>query len=516
MADPSVPTPQAGSSGGPVMPSGSRRPVAVDLSVIGTTGLKRFAGRVYEEFLPELAGDRWRKVVREMSEQDPMVVACLFAIDQLIRQVDWDVQPADDSPEAQAIAAFYREVLFDDMSVPWAETLSEILSMVAYGWSWFEICYKVRGGPTGDDSSRKSRFSDGRIGWRKLAFRSQDSLLRWEFDEEGGIQGMWQQAPPTYEALLIPIEKSLLFRTKLRKNNPEGVSALRGAYRPWYFKKHVENIEAIGIERDLAGMPIAYIPAALLSADATPEEKAVAAGYKDLVGRIRRDEHDGLVLPMEFDEAGNPLYKIELLTTGGSRQFDTNAVLQRKNQEIAMTLMADFLLLGHENVGSRALSSSKTEIFSDAIGAWLDGVSSVVNNHGFTRLAELNGFPMDLVPKLVHGDLESTDLAEMGAFLADLAKSGAPLFPNDDLMRYLFEQAGLPVPEEDAEEPDIASTAGAPAWSPSAVPVDPDAPAPAATTPAGAGSPTGGPPAKAPKAAFGAHGDDPLSGPGTL
>ena len=31
--------------------------------------------------------------------------------------------------------------------------------------------------------------------------------------------------------------QALLFRTKSRKDNPEGRSILRNAYRPWYFKE---------------------------------------------------------------------------------------------------------------------------------------------------------------------------------------------------------------------------------------------------------------------------------------
>jgi hypothetical protein len=43
-----------------------------DLTIIGSTGLNRAGGRVYEEYLRELAGDRWRRVLREMMDQDPV------------------------------------------------------------------------------------------------------------------------------------------------------------------------------------------------------------------------------------------------------------------------------------------------------------------------------------------------------------------------------------------------------------------------------------------------------------
>jgi hypothetical protein len=37
---------------------------------------------------------------------------------------------------------------------------------------------------------------------------------------------------------------------------------LRTAYRPWFMKKRLEEFESIGIERDLAGLPIMWLPTA--------------------------------------------------------------------------------------------------------------------------------------------------------------------------------------------------------------------------------------------------------------
>ncbi len=74
-----------------------------------------------------------------------------------------------------------------------------------------------------------------------------------------------------------------------------------------------------------------------------------------MVKSIRRDEYEGLVLPHGFE--------FELVSTGGARQFDTNAIINRYDAKIAMTVLADFIMLGHQKVGSFALSSDKTELF---------------------------------------------------------------------------------------------------------------------------------------------------------
>jgi hypothetical protein len=83
---------------------------------------------------------------------------------------------------------------------------------------------------------------------------------------------------------------------------------------------------------------------------------------------VRRDEHEGLVLPSEYDpDTKQPLFDFELLSSGGARTFDTNALIQRYEQRILMSVMADFLLLGHEGVGSYAMHVDKTGIFKAAL-----------------------------------------------------------------------------------------------------------------------------------------------------
>ena len=61
----------------------------------GKTGLYRFnTGWIYEEFLRELQGRRGVEVYKEMSENDDIIGAILFATEMLMRQSDWSIQEA--------------------------------------------------------------------------------------------------------------------------------------------------------------------------------------------------------------------------------------------------------------------------------------------------------------------------------------------------------------------------------------------------------------------------------------
>ena len=195
-----------------------------DVTEYGRTGLRRWGGQVREEFLQELQGDRGRKVIREMVSNDPIVGAILYATEQFARQVSWRIEPPPGADaEEEKITEFVRGALFDDMSTTWQDMLSERLTMLPWGFESAEIVYKQRSGE-GRTPGQSSRFSDGMIGWRKGPTRALESLFVWRFDDEGGVQAFVQRDPNSAATYEIPIEKSLLFRTSIRKGNPEGVA----------------------------------------------------------------------------------------------------------------------------------------------------------------------------------------------------------------------------------------------------------------------------------------------------
>jgi hypothetical protein len=422
------------------------------MAELGVTGVKRVSGYVDEEFLPALRGRKAVRVYREMSVNDSMCGAMLFSIDKLLREVEWKVLPADQSEE-NVLAQEFLESCMEDMNEPWDGFIGEVLSELTYGWSWHEIVYKRRLGPWERDPKRRSKFSDGLIGWRKMPIRAQETLLRWSFDETGGIRAMVQMAPPKYQTTVIPIEKSILFRTAIAKGNPEGISMLRTAYRAWYFKKRLEEFEAIGVERDLAGMPVGRVPADYLTAQkGTPQAKTVDA-FRKMVRGVRRDENEGLVLPTQYDpDTKQPMFDFELMSSGGTRQFDTNSIIQRYEQRILMSVLADFILVGHESTGSYSLHTDKTGIFRSALNAIVKGIADTLNRYAVPRLFAVNGWKLDQLPRFEPTNVDPPDLAQLAGFISATAGAGMQWFPDPELEKYVREIARLPeMTEEDVD-----------------------------------------------------------------
>lgn len=403
----------------------------------GRIGQKRWDGMFYEEFLPELKGLRGIKAYKEMESNDDMIGAILFAIKMLIRHTLWSVEPGGTTPADREAAEFVESCMYD-MQNTWTDTISEILSFLPYGWSFHEIVYKRRNGRSRDRALR-SKYDDGLIGWQKLPIRSQDTLYKWEYDNKDNLIGMTQQPPPDYELLTIPMRKALLFRTESAKDNPEGRSILRNAYRPWYFKRRIQEIEAIGIERDLAGLPVFTVPEHVdIWDDTDPEFQKINAELVKMVKSIRRNEYEGLVLPDG--------YKFELVSSGGTRQFDTNEIIKRYDTSIARTVMADFIMLGHEGTGSFALSKDKTQLFSVAIGSYLDIICETFNSQGIPTLIDLNGEHFSGItdyPQLAHGEVDQVDIEELASFLKDMVGMGV-IIPDENLEDYARDAANLP------------------------------------------------------------------------
>lgn len=412
---------------------------------VGTPGLLQWGGFVREELLPELTGLQGVRTYKQMRDTSPIIGAILFATEMLLRPVGWSCKPADDSPQAEELAAFAHQALFTDCLTPWYARLSDILSMLPFGWALCEWTLKRRQGSK-RDPWQSSQATDGLLGFADISLRSQDSLLQWVIDEQDQVQAMVQQPPAGGPTVTIPRAKALLFRPTSYKGNPEGRSILRNAYKPYYHLSHIENIEGIGIERDLAGLPVVYVPPELLAPDATSATKALLETYKKMVTNIRRDAQEGIVFPLVYDGEGNPLYKIELLSTGGRRAFDTDTIIKRYELRIAQSVLADMILIGHEAVGSYALASSKTNLFATALGGYLHAIREVLQTEALPVLWQVNGLPRALMPTLEHGDVEHVDLKDLSEAVKNLAQAG---FAVEDLERPVRLKMGLPAGDEE-------------------------------------------------------------------
>lgn len=420
---------------------------APSTSELGAYSVKIDMGYVSDDYTPSLRDNRKRhRIFKEMADNDPTVGAVLKWIKSVIAGVNWKFSTPDNEynklDESKKLRDWFSNAIFNDMNMGFGEVMDDVLTMLEFGWAYFEIIYKKR-------MLGNSKYPDSKFGIKKIAIRDQESLDHWEIDEQGDILGLWQRVYSTSKYVFIPMEKSLLFRSSHNRNNPEGYSILRNAYTPWFFMKNIQVAEAIGIERNLAGLPVFYIPGDVLtSTDAS--DKLVVSMYRKILENMKMNERSGLILPSDTytDSEGNPTnvqkVRLELLSSNSQKVIDTNSTVSRYENSIARSMLADFIMLGSKRTGSYALSNDKTDMFECSIQEVLRNICYQFNGKLIPRLCEYNGFDVNCAPYIKPGSVSREELSRLSTFLRELSSAGAPIFPDDDLENYLRNIAGLP------------------------------------------------------------------------
>ena len=423
----------------------------------GYLGLRISNDQIYEEAREEL---RWPRSVQTYYEManDATIASALSLFEMMISRVKWSVNvPKDASPELQKRAKFVEQCMYD-MDHSWFSFIKEVTSCFTYGFSVHEKVFRRRLRKNG------SRYDDGLIGIKKLPIRSQTTISKFLFDangreleyvvqnlglvpDAGRYAGLLQQHPNG--ELKLPRQKFMLFRTDVSRDNPEGKSPLSKVYVSWRYMQEIKEQEAIGITRDLAGMPTLYIPPRYMSADATPEEAQVYEYYKKVIRNIQMNEQSGLILPQMFDpESRQPLFKFELMGTQGGKSYDTNKIITRYSNEILQALFADLLKLGQDSVGSYSLADSKSSLVAMAIESRLKEIQDVLNNDLMRQLFEVNGWPVDELPDFVYGDLDEIDVDKFSQAIQRIKAVGL-ITPTMGNVNHIAEVIGLPDRVED-------------------------------------------------------------------
>jgi hypothetical protein len=433
-------------------------------AILGISGENTINGQIRsDEFLPELRGKKAIRKYREMRDNDSTIGAVMYATEQVLRDVDLKVYACDDSPEAQREADFVESVLCD-MDHTLDDHIAEALSCLSYGFAWFEVVYKRRVGPTQSSDKKRSKYTDGRMGVRKIAMRAPWTVSRFDVDNKtGDIQGIYQDggyAGTTKH--YIPSRKSLYYRTTSLNGDPSGRSILRNAYTSYEYLNNLQAIEAIAVERELAGIPVARIPSEYLSPDATSSQVQFKSNLEQILRDVKFNEQGYIITPSDTypDKDGSPtnirLVDVELMSSSGSRNIDIDPIVRRYQHDIARSVLSEFLMLGSQG-GSYALSKSKTDLFLRALESYIQQIVDVLNKQLVERLWELNGLDYSLMPTIRAGDVAPHDLREIAGFLRNLNGADINVSNHPEVIQNLMDIADLnydPDRETETEEQD--------------------------------------------------------------
>jgi len=429
--------------------------------VLGVAGQNTLHGQIRaDEFLPELRGKKAVRKYREMRDNDSTIGAVMYAVEQILRDVTLDVKAVNDTPEAKAEAEFVKSVLHD-MDHTLDDHIAEALSFLSYGFAWFEVVDKRRVSPTSRSDKKRSKHEDGRIGVRKIASRAPWTISKFDIDQKSGdVLGIEQDVGGFNNKNYIPLNKSLYYRTTSLNGDASGRSILRNAYTSYEYLNNLQSIEAIAVERELAGIPVARIPSEYLSNSASSDQLSFVTSLRSILRDVKFNEQGYIILPSDTypDKDGAPtnvrLVDVELMVSSGTRNINIDPIIRRYQHDIARSVLSEFLLLGSQG-GSYALSKTKTDLFLRALESYIQAIVDVLNKQLVERLWQLNGLDYGLMPTIVAGDVAPHDLRELSSFLRNLNGAGIDVSNHPEVISDLMSIAELeynpdtppPVPE---------------------------------------------------------------------
>lgn len=400
------------------------------LGELGRLGISTIGGITNEEIKRELNWPTSIKTYRMMNYHGT-VNSAMTLFDNIIGKATWSVIPPKDATEEEKKQCQAIETMKDDMEGTWAEFIRDVLSMNIYGFSVHEKVYRRR------LISNGSKYNDGIIGWKKLPIRAQETIEKFIFSADGndilGVKQNLSAVDDSYNRfsnrvaneIVLPMSKVLLFRAGKHRGDPFGKSPLREAYLAWRFLTALEDLEATSISKDVSGLPVLYLPPQYLSNDASPAQKEIRAYYENAMRNLQMNQQSAMILPNAFDEVSKQqLFKLELLSMDGKKQFDISKVKEYYKNSIVTSLFSDVLLQGQSQVGSFALGSLKNSMSGAAAESMIRVIRDVLNEDLVKQTYILNGWPLERMGKLDYDNLDDVDLESLSKAFQRYSSTG--------------------------------------------------------------------------------------------
>lgn len=391
---------------------------------VGESGVQIFNGIISgEEYNSNLWGRRALATYDEMRRSDASVKMSLKAVKEPIKALPWFIKPASDDPKDVEVAAFIDEVIFRVLRFRTA--LSEILTHLEFGFSVHEKVLEVQpinGTP--------------RVVLKKLAFRKQTSIAKWVAgDNRPGVT----QTNSKGVGVPIDLDRIVVFTNDQEGDNYEGISILRAAYKHWYYKDKLYQIDAIGHERQALGVVKIKHPKNAEGSAITQAENAAR--------NLRANEEAFITEPEGWD--------INFMDMKAGTLKDVKPSIDHHDRQISKNVVAQFMDLGATSgSGSRAVGEPQLAIFEQAVQSVAVLIADTFNQYVIKELVDLN-FNVTAYPELSPGDVNKDSLGELATSYKTLVDAGA-ITPTEEDEAYLRGRLGLPERPDDAPADDDA------------------------------------------------------------
>lgn len=441
---------------------GLRSPARTD-KPLGRSGTANTQGFISEE--ERNAALRWPTSLDTydlMRRADPTVRWMLALVKTPIRAAQWAVEPTGADDAAREVAAFCEHALVTELDGGLDDFLRRALSFLDFGHSVFERVaeYKQVDFTYQNDAGEQVEVSREGFVIRQLAERLQRTILRWNPDPKDVARlGSIQQVLPDGGAPVIAAERLVLFTNEQEGDDWRGTSILRSAYRSYEYKQKLENLEAIAYERS-TGLPVVYTP--------TGADDAQLDAIESALKSLRQGESVYLVIPgpKAGTVANEEGWLVEGVSISGDADRSASEAINRHETAMARNVLAEFMRLGHEQVGARATADIQQDPYYQAIEALVRYVEDTVTEKVVAPLVAWN-YGDVAVPRFTASKITAKNVQVIASAAAGLLQSGG-ISADLDTENALRELLDLPARKPPAEgEMPAELPGGAPPKNPS-------------------------------------------------
>lgn len=383
------------------------------------------------------------RIFQEMEDGDTTYDVALRAAKVPIQGASFFMQPFDKKPISKDIAEFVRFNIFESTSRPFVLVLEDILRMFNDGFSVLEQVWESREWAPRRTNANRKKFTM----LRNLAVRPASTISEILYDDNGGPVSIKQnaiRADGRVEEVQIKIDQLLIFTFGIRGGDLTGKPLGRTAYQPWYFKKELYKIDAIGHERNHLGIPAWSLSETYSSDD-------VDSAWEQ-VTNVRTNEKTGVVIP--------PGHDFKLVRPEGGQVANIMPSIEHHDSKILLNVMAQFLVLGLTGGGGRATSGSHVDMFQKAMKYLANYICGVFNLYLIPKLVGYN-FDTSEFPKMrVRNVGETKDIQMWASAHANLITAKA-ISVDEDTENWYREALDMPYllgPRPVEEDEDVDSS----------------------------------------------------------
>lgn len=374
---------------------------------------------------------------------DEYISGGLLLTKNLISKLDYSLVVSENASEQEKILVKKLNKSLSNLSgYTKADYLNQVLSLLEYGQSMFEIVMKRDSGTTVFDTFSPihpidvNKYVYNRNVLKQLVLNPSDN------------DGLIVQQERTEKKL--DGRKVVQYKLNPSLDYPLGQSLLNRCYLPWKKKGIASEYELIGVAKNLSGVLKIKAPAEYIQAYYNDPASANAQYMQELIDQAELT-HAGktsvAVVASDSTENGVSLFDLTTIGNAEGADIDVNEIIKRYDLSILTTLYTDILAMGQGGGGSFALSDSKTTILSLFIDSLLHAITS-----GFEKVVkaayEANGvLPKGDYAKLTFGEVEKLDFDAFSRGWQRLVQSGA-VQADDELESFIRTQAKAPAKDK--------------------------------------------------------------------